>query len=83
MRVSSVTNRQTIDLQHDALIAAGVDARHLYEDHASGAQDDRTGLAEAMAFAQPGDTIVVWKLDRLLCLMMVFLRLRALWRYHF
>ena len=65
MRVSSVTDRQTTDLQRDALIAVGVDARHLYEDHASGAKDDRTGLAEAMAFAQPGDTIVVWKLDRL------------------
>jgi DNA invertase Pin-like site-specific DNA recombinase len=67
MRVSSVTDRQTTDLQHDALIAAGVDARHLYEDHASGARDDRTGLAEAMAFARPGDTLIVWKLDRLGC----------------
>lgn len=65
MRVSSDSDRQSTDLQRDALLAAGVDARHLYEDHASGAKDDRAGLAEAMAFLRPGDVLVVWKLDRL------------------
>lgn len=65
MRVSSDSDRQTTDLQRDALLAAGVDARHLYQDHASGAKDDRPGLAKALAFLQPGDVIVVWKLDRL------------------
>ncbi len=34
------------DLQRDALLAAGVDARHLYEDRASGAKDDWSGLAQ-------------------------------------
>jgi DNA invertase Pin-like site-specific DNA recombinase len=65
MRVSSETDRQTTDLQKDALLAAGVDSRNLYEDHASGAKVDRTGLAKVMAFAQPGDVLVVWRLDRL------------------
>lgn len=44
MRVSSDSDRQSTDLQRDALLAAGVDARHLYEDRASGAKDDRFGL---------------------------------------
>jgi DNA invertase Pin-like site-specific DNA recombinase len=52
-------------LQRDALLAAGVDPRHLFEDHASGAKDDRTGLADALSFVRPGDVLVVWKLDRL------------------
>ena len=49
----------------DALLAVGVDARHLFEDHASGAKDDRAGLARALEFVRPGDVLVVWKLDRL------------------
>ena len=51
-------------LQRDALLAAGVDVRHLFEDHSSGANDDRPGLAKALTFVQPGDVLVVWKLDR-------------------
>jgi DNA invertase Pin-like site-specific DNA recombinase len=65
MRVSSNHDRQSTDLQRDALLAAGVDARHLFEDRASGAKDDRPGLAQALKFVQPGDVLVVWKLDRL------------------
>jgi DNA invertase Pin-like site-specific DNA recombinase len=65
MRVSSDGDRQVVDLQRDALLAAGVDERHLYEDHASGSRGDRPGLAEALAFLRPGDCLVVWKLDRL------------------
>ena len=65
MRVSSDSDRQNTDLQRDALLAAGVDARNLYEDRASGAKDDRVGLAEVLAFVRPGDVLVVWKLDRL------------------
>jgi len=65
MRVSSDSDRQSTDLQRDALLAAGVDARHLFEDHASGAKDDRAGLARALEFVRPGDVLVVWKLDRL------------------
>ncbi|WP_277345068.1 recombinase family protein [Chromobacterium haemolyticum] len=65
MRVSSDSDRQSTDLQRDALLAAGVDERHLFEDHASGARDDRPGLAKALAYVRPGDVLVVWKLDRL------------------
>ena len=65
IRVSSDSDRQNTDLQRDALLAAGVDARHLYEDRASGAKDDRSGLAQAVEFVCPGDVLVVWKLDRL------------------
>ncbi|QTL41289.1 recombinase family protein [Xenorhabdus budapestensis] len=65
MRVSSSSDRQTTDLQRDALLAAGVDPRHLFGDRASGAKDDRPGLVEAINFVQPGDILIVWKLDRL------------------
>ncbi len=65
MRVSSDGDRQTTALQRDALLAAGVDDRHLYEDKASGARADRPGLARALEFARQGDCLVVWKLDRL------------------
>jgi DNA invertase Pin-like site-specific DNA recombinase len=65
MRVSSDNDRQTTALQRDALIAAGVDTRHLFEDKASGARDDRPGLKRCLDFLKAGDTLVVWKLDRL------------------
>jgi DNA invertase Pin-like site-specific DNA recombinase len=65
MRVSSDNDRQTTILQRDALIAAGVDTRHLFEDKASGARDDRPGLKGCLDYVKAGDTLVVWKLDRL------------------
>jgi DNA invertase Pin-like site-specific DNA recombinase len=65
MRVSSDNDRQTTDLQRDALLHAGVDARHLFEDKASGARNDRPGLAQALEYVRAGDCLVVWKLDRL------------------
>lgn len=65
MRVSSDNDRQTTDLQRDALIAAGVDPRHLFEDKASGARDDRPGLKQVLDYVQSGDCLIVWKLDRL------------------
>ena len=65
MRVSSDGDRQTTALQRDALLAAGVDHRHLHEDKASGARADRPGLARALDFVCQGDCLVVWKLDRL------------------
>ena len=60
MRVSSDSDRQNTDLQRDALLAVGVDARHLYEDRASGTKDDRSGLTQALEFVRPGDVLVVW-----------------------
>lgn len=65
MRISSDNDRQTTNLQRDALLAAGVDERHLFQDQASGARDDRPGLAKALEFVRPGDCLIVWKLDRL------------------
>jgi len=65
MRVSSDSDRQSTNLQRDALLEAGVDVRNLFEDHASGAKDDRPGLTQALQFVHPSDVLVVWKLDRL------------------
>ena len=65
MRVSSADDRQSVDLQRDALLAAGVDARHLHQDKASGARDDRPGLKACLDDLRQCDMLVVWKLDRL------------------
>ncbi|MGO9788132.1 MAG: recombinase family protein [Solirubrobacteraceae bacterium] len=65
MRVSKADGSQTVDLQRDALLTAGVDADHLYDDHASGRRDDRPGLAACLKALRDEDTLVVWKLDRL------------------
>jgi DNA invertase Pin-like site-specific DNA recombinase len=65
MRVSKADGSQVTDLQRDAMLAAGVDARHIYEDAASGKRDDRPGLAACLKALREGDTLVVWKLDRL------------------
>ena len=65
MRVSSDSDRQSTALQRDALTTAGVDPRHLFEDKASGARDDRPGLQSCLDYVKAGDTLVVWKLDRL------------------
>ena len=65
MRVSSDSDRQTTDLQKDALIKAGVDERHIFMDKASGAKDQRPGLRDVMEFLKPNDCLIVWKLDRL------------------
>ncbi len=65
VRVSTADDRQSTDLQRDALRDAGVDERHLYEDRASGARDDRPGLKACLDFARKGDVLIVWKLDRL------------------
>ena len=65
MRVSSTDDRQSVSLQKDALVASGVDERHLHQDKASGARDDRPGLKRCLTDLRPGDVLVVWKLDRL------------------
>src|ERR1035437_7997780 len=65
MRVSKADGSQTTDLQRDALVAAGIDPAHLYEDQASGKREDRPGLAACLKAMREGDTLVVWKLDRL------------------
>jgi DNA invertase Pin-like site-specific DNA recombinase len=65
MRVSKVDGSQVLDLQRDALLQAGVDKKHLYQDLASGRRDDRPGLAACLKALRKGDTLLVWKLDRL------------------
>jgi len=65
VRVSKADGSQVLDLQRDALIAAGVKPPRLYEDEASGKKDDRPGLNACLKSLREGDTLVVWKLDRL------------------
>ena len=65
VRVSKADGSQVLDLQKDALVAAGVFPDQIYEDHASGKFDGRPGLAALLKALRPGDALVVWKLDRL------------------
>jgi DNA invertase Pin-like site-specific DNA recombinase len=60
-RVSTADQR--LDLQIDALTKAGCE--RIFTDHASGGRGDRMGLADALSHLRAGDTLVVWKLDRL------------------
>ncbi len=57
------TQEQTLDLQTDALSKAGCEK--LFTDTTSGAKSERPGLQEAMNHLRAGDTLVVWRLDRL------------------
>ncbi|RAL94817.1 MULTISPECIES: recombinase family protein [Hyphomicrobiales] len=65
MRVSKVDGSQSLDLQRDSLVQAGVDPNNIYQDLASGKRDDRPGFAACLKALRRGDTLVVWKLDRL------------------
>ncbi|MGV0870419.1 recombinase family protein [Corynebacterium kalidii] len=65
VRVSKADGSQTTDLQRDALLAAGVDSDLLYEDMASGRLTERPQLEACLKALRDGDTLVVWKLDRL------------------
>ncbi|NTF83622.1 recombinase family protein [Rhizobium rhizogenes] len=64
-RVSKADGSQVHDLQRDALTQAGVEVGNIYEDAASGKKEDRPGLAACLKALRRGDTLVVWKLDRL------------------
>ncbi|WP_319517583.1 recombinase family protein [uncultured Martelella sp.] len=57
------TNDQNIAMQIEALQKAG--CHRIFRDVASGAKAERSGLIEAQAFMREGDTLTVWKLDRL------------------
>ena len=59
------TNEQELDLQIDALLAHGVRKDHLFCDKLSGTKVDRPGLAACNERLRRGDTLVVWRLDRL------------------
>lgn len=57
------TDDQNLDLQRNALTKAG--CTKIFEDTMSGAKADRPGLSEALEYLEKGDTLVVWRLDRL------------------
>src|SRR5512134_3456756 len=57
------TSDQTLELQKDALEKAG--CSRIFTDTASGAKQERIGLDEALDYVRAGDTLVVWRLDRL------------------
>lgn len=57
------TADQDLTMQLDALKTAGCEK--IFTDKASGTKADRAGLTEALAYAREGDSLVVWKLDRL------------------
>lgn len=64
-RVSKSGDAQNLDLQYDALTKAGVAREAIYEDRASGKRERRPGLDACLKALRQGDTLVVWKLDRL------------------
>jgi len=64
-RVSKSDGSQILDLQKDALISAGVEDTNIYDDFASGRFDHRIGLLACLKALREGDTLIVWKLDRL------------------
>ncbi len=57
------TSDQTLNLQNDALEKIG--CTKIFTDVISGAKEERKGLQEAIAYVREGDTLVVWRLDRL------------------
>ena len=57
------TGDQNLDMQMDALNK--IECDEIFTDKMSGARSDRPGLEEAMKFMREGDTLIVWKLDRL------------------
>lgn len=65
VRISKSDGTQTLAPQRDAMLAVGVDPTRIYEDLASGRHDARPGLIACLKAIQPGNTLVLWKLDRL------------------
>lgn len=64
-RVSKQDGSQSLDLQLDALKKIGVTEERIYQDLTSGRKDDRPGLNSCLKGLQPGNVLVVWRLDRL------------------
>ena len=65
IRVSKSDGSQVFDLQYDALLSEGVQPERIYKDIASGRKDERPGLTSCLKALQPGNILIVWKLDRL------------------
>ena len=65
VRVSKSDGSQTLSPQRDAMLQAGVEPERIYQDLVSGRHDARPGLQSCLKALQPGNTLVLWKLDRL------------------
>ena len=61
-RVSKADGSQSLDLQRDALIEAGVEKGQIYSELASGIKNDRSGLEACLKALREGDVLVVWRL---------------------
>jgi len=59
------TESQKLDLQIDALLEYGVPQKNIYVDTGSGAKSDRENLEKLTSKLREGDTLVIWKLDRI------------------
>ena len=59
------TSDQNLNLQIDALLKEGIDKKNIYTDKISSMVKERKSLAKLLDSAREGDTIIVWKLDRL------------------
>ncbi|MFZ9036150.1 MAG: recombinase family protein [Francisellaceae bacterium] len=64
-RISKADGSQSLDLQVDALIQSGVKEAQIYQEKLSGKLTDRPELESCLKALREGDTLVVWKLDRL------------------
>ncbi len=58
-------NEQNLDLQRDALLRAGCSEKNIFTDKITGTKAERIGLKQALSHLRSGDTLVVWRLDRL------------------
>jgi DNA invertase Pin-like site-specific DNA recombinase len=59
------TNEPHLDLQRDALLKAGVAAKDIFTDTVTGVKSERPGLQAALSHLRAGDTLIVWRLERL------------------
>jgi len=64
-RISKADDSQSLDLQIDALNEVGIDKKYIYSDRISAVKDKRPGLENCLKALRKGDTLIVWKLDRL------------------
>src|SRR5437764_13465331 len=59
------TDEQNLDLQQDALLKTGVSPKDIHTDKVTGVKAERPGLQAALSHLRAGDTLIVWRLDRL------------------
>ena len=59
------TNEQNLDLQIDAFLKEGIKNKNIYTDKVSSTKEERRKLGKLLDYVREGDTVMVWKLDRL------------------